>query len=293
MSTQANPLPRRRLPAIRDIVPYVLVAPAVILVGALLVSLWTLLGTSVFDNDHNNVGLANYVSVLTTPSYYGHFLLSAKLAGLATLGSVILGYPVAYYMQAAAPKVRRTVMLILVLIFFSDYSIRLFGLILALGTNGIFNRTMLALGLTESPVRFMYSELGVVIGLISGGLPFMIFAISGVLDQIDRNQLQAAELLGASPRIVFLTVTLPLSASGIVAGSVIVFLLTVNSFITPALLGGGYVRMAASFIYEQGINLFNIPLAATAATIVFLSAIVLLAMVNWLFDRYGHRFGVA
>src|SRR5439155_26029371 len=160
-----------------------------------------------------------------------------------------------YYMEATRASTRRGILMFLVIVFFSDYLMRLYALMLVIGNNGLINRTLLWLGLVTTPVRIMYSEFGVVVGLVLGNIVFMIFAINSALAGLDRTLMQAAALLGARRSAVFFRITLPLSTPGILSGSIIVFLLAMNSYVTPALLGGGFVQMIGTFIYEQALEL--------------------------------------
>src|SRR5262249_20162250 len=158
------------------------------------------------------------------------------------------------YMEFTEQHRRRLILMFIVLLLFSDYVMRVYSLILIIGNNGLINRGLLWLGLVHRPVRLMYSELGVVIGLVLGDGRFMILSVSSILGRIDPHLGQAASLLGAGRWAVFFRVLLPLSAPGIVSGSVIVFLLSLNAYLTPELLGGGFVRMIANFVYDEAIS---------------------------------------
>jgi putative spermidine/putrescine transport system permease protein len=272
--------------------PYLLVLPAVALIGLLLVALSSLLFESLQAPEGTAPSLAQYRLLAGDPVYRGYFTTSLRIAGLATAGCLIFGYPTAYYMAMASRTIRHLILMFLVLLFFSDYVMRVYALILLIGNNGIANRTLIWLGIVRSPVRFMYSETGVVIGLILGNIPFMIFAISSVLSRIDRRLVEAAALLGATRRATLMRIVLPLSMPGVVSGSIIVFLLSMNAYLTPALLGGGFVQMIATFVYDQAISLWNMPLAAAAAAVLLMIALGLIALLNASFERLGRRVGI-
>jgi len=275
----------------RAALPYLLILPAALLVVGLVLSLLQLFTASLVGPG-GATGAFQYQKIAGTPAYVLTFWRSAWWALLATAVTAILAYPVAWYMEQAGAGARRLMLAFLVLIFFSDYVLRMYGLVLVLGKAGVVNRLLLWTGIVDDPIRMLYNPFGVIVGMVTGALPFMIFALNGVLARIDRSLLQAAALLGAPPFAVFRRIVLPLSVTGLVSGSIIVFLLSLNSFITPALLGGGFVEMAATFIYEQAINLNNLPLGAAAAMILFAAAMLLLLAVNKLVDRFGRRFGV-
>lgn len=278
----------------RGFVPYLLVMPAVILIAGMTVSLIVLVQSSFLSSPQPGATftLFQYERLLSTPQYLEHFFRSAWYALLATVVTVVLGYPVAYYMEITGARARRYILMFLVVVFFSDYVLRMFGLILVFGRNGLVNTLLVWSGLVDQPLKLMFNEFGVIVGLVTGGLPFMIFALNGVIARVDRTLLDAAASLGASPRRTFFRVTLPLTVPGILSGSIIVFLLSLNSFITPALLGGGFIDMVATFIYEQAIELFNLPLGAAAAVLVFVVAMILLLGLNRLVEARGRRFGI-
>ena len=270
-----------------------LVLPALLLVLGLLVALGTLFVESLRPGvDAPGVTLAQYQRIVGTPLYLGHYYRSFGLAAVATAGAILLGYPVAYYLAHAAPALRRAVFALLVLTFFSDYVLRMFGIILVLGSNGLINQLAVHFGFPGAPWRLMFNAFGIEVGLVSASLPFAIITISGVLTRIDVSQVAAARLLGASEWRAFWNVTLPLSLPGVVGAGTLVFLLSLNSFITPALLGGGFIDMVATFIYNEALGLYNLPLGAAASFILFVFSLSLLGVVNGLFGRFGRRFGI-
>jgi putative spermidine/putrescine transport system permease protein len=277
---------RRQLP------PYLLLLPALALVGLLAVCLVALFAESLQTSQGTGPNLDQYRLLVQDPTYRGYLLISIRIAVVATIGCLLVGYPVAYYIATARPRLRMAITMFLVLLFFSDYVMRVYSLILLMGNNGLFNRTLLALGLVRSPVRLLYSESGVVIGLILGNAPFMILAITTVLDRHDKSRPQAASTLGASPWAVWWRIDLPLSAPGMVSGAIIVFLLSMNAYLTPALLGGGFVQMVANLVYDQAINLWNMPLAAAAAAVVLVFSFGVIGLANGAFERLGRRVGI-
>lgn len=279
----------------RRFLPYLLVTPAIFVIAGMVASLIMLATISVQSPAGQAQGVAwfgQYAKLAATPQYRAYIPYSAWLAAVATLLCLILSYPVAYYMERCRPAVRRLILAFLVLVFFSDYGLRMFGLILVFGKNGLVNQIITGLGLSDAPLAMMYNEIGVVIGLTSGGLPFMIFALNSVIARVDRSLLEAATTLGAPPVQRFWRILFPLTMPGVIAGSTIVFLLALNSYITPALLGGGFVEMVANFIYDQAIELFNLPLGAATAVILFFIATVMLVGINLLLDRRAKRFGI-
>jgi ABC-type spermidine/putrescine transport system permease subunit I len=290
--TLPRPVGRLRTRGRWRLAPYLLALPAVAIVGLLAVCLVALFIQSLQGKQGPGISLDQYRLLAEDPTYRGYLLISIRIAFAATIGCLLVGYPVAYYMSTARPALRQAITMFLVLLFFSDYVMRVYSLILLIGNNGLFNRTLIYLGLIHSPVRLLYSETGVVIGLVLGNVPFMIFAIVTVLSRLDARLPQAAALLGATPWAVWRRIVLPLSAPGIVSGAIIVFLLSMNAYLTPALLGGGFVQMVANLVYDQAINLWNMPLAAAAAVIVLIFAFAVIGLVNAGFERFGRRVGI-
>ncbi|MBI1774566.1 MAG: ABC transporter permease [Proteobacteria bacterium] len=273
-------------------VPYLLSLPAVLLTAMLLLSIWNLVSMSLgTDGPSGSFTLDYYAKAILDPYYRNIFWVSLSLAAWTTVVCALLGYPVAYYMHCASPVVRRLVLIILVVVSFSDYVLRMYGLILVIGRNGLLNQLLVASGLIGAPVKMMYSQLGVVIGMVMGNIVFMILAIGGSLERLDGSLSHAAALLGANRVQTFLRITLPLSMPGVLAGAAIVFLLAMASYMTPAMLGAGFVKMIGNLIYEQGVAMFDMPFASAIAMIVLAFSILLIALLNLVLDRYGRRFG--
>jgi len=281
----------RRFTRSRSAIP-LLVLPAAALVLSFVAVILFLVVQSFTDPDlGDRLTWANYAKIFSNDFFISKIALSMRLAVWATVGCLLLGYPVAYYMTVTSPARRRLIVLLLVLLFFSDYVMRMYGLVLLLGNNGLVNQALTALGVQTRPTRILRTETGVVIGLVAGQIPFMIFAVFSVLARIRPSLVQSAQLLGASPAKAVLTIVLPLSASGVVSGAVIVFLMCLNSYVTPALLGGGFVDMIANEIYDQAMNMFRIPLAAASATILLILSLTILAGVNLISARLLPRVG--
>ena len=141
--------------------------------------------------------------------------------------------------------------------------VRTYSWIIVLGNNGFINSVLLNLGIIAQPVQFMFTTFGVVVALVHVTMPVMVVMLAAALSHIDRNYQRAAESLGAGPIRVFLTVTLPLSMPGIVAGVTTAFAWTFSAFATPQLIGGGRVNMISNLVYQLGFASFNFPFAAS------------------------------
>jgi putative spermidine/putrescine transport system permease protein len=239
-----------------------LLAPAVLVVVLFLVPpLLGILTASVLQHGQKTGGptLASYARFLGDPYYLRTLLLTLKLSLVTTLCALVLGYLVAFQLVRSirSRTLRRVAYLVVVAPLFTSSIVRSFGWMVSLGNAGFVNRLLRDLGLVDTPVRLMFNELGVVIGLTHILLPFMILSIAAVLQSIDHTLEEAAMDLGANRLVTFLTVTLPLSLPGVVAGSLIVFSLAMSAYVTPAVLSGGRFKVVPMLVYEQYVSVFD------------------------------------
>jgi putative spermidine/putrescine transport system permease protein len=184
-------------------------------------------------------------------AYLRVMTITLRIALVVTVVTLILGYPVAYVL-AALPPSRANVLMIFVLIpFWTSILVRSYAWMVLLGQEGLINQGMIALGLRDEPIQLLHTRLAVYVGMIHILLPFMILPLYSVMRGIDRNLLRAAENLGAPPPAAFRRVFLPLSLPGIGAGCLLVFVLSLGFYITPALLGGQRDVMISMLIQQQ------------------------------------------
>jgi putative spermidine/putrescine transport system permease protein len=262
----------------RRLTPYVLLAPALILLGVfffyplldLLVTTFYTQGT--LGEPLRGPTLANYRRFLTDSFYLFILGRTLRVAGLVTLACLLLGYPVALHLSR---RPRRVVLLTLLVVLPLGISlvIRGIGWIILTAPKGTLTLMARAVGLPAEWFALLYTETAIVIGLTNVLLPFMILALQSALDTIDPALARAAADLGARPLRTLLTVTAPLSLPGVMAGSLIVFTLAASFFVIPAMLGGDRVRVLSGITYDQGIVLLNVPFAAATAVILFIVVI--------------------
>ncbi len=208
--------------------------------------------------------------------YFSIFLTSAKIAGLATLVAVLIGYPAAWAI-ARAPSNRQTRYLVLVMLpFWSNFLIRTYAWIVLLNREGLINRGLGGLGLIDEPLNILYNQFAIVTGLVYNYLPFVILAIYSSIQQLNREVLEASEDLGAPAWKTFLRVTLPLTLPGVAAGAVFVFVLSIGNFITPDLLGGGRIQMVGNLIYDQFLTARDWPFGAALSMFLIMIMMALL-----------------
>jgi putative spermidine/putrescine transport system permease protein len=205
--------------------------------------------------------------LLTGKSMLGRLMLMSISLGICTtIGALLFGYPIAYYLARSTSRWRHYVFVAIFAPLLFSIVIRTFGWIALLGSNGLVNSTLLQLGAIEHPVVWLYNFPMTVVGLVHVFLPFMVLSILSSLSRLDRQTEEAASILGADPWRVFRHVTLPLSAQGIFGGCAIVFSLTVGAYVTPRLLGGGRVQVLATEIYAQMLEIGDWGMAALLGT---------------------------
>ena len=227
--------------------------------------------------------LANFAGLLK-PLYARIFLDTVWICFLTAVATLIVGYPLAYALVRANGAIVKSILLVIVVTpLFLGEVVRTYSWIIVLGNNGFINSVLLGLGIVQKPVQFMFTTFGVVVALVHVTMPVMVIMLAAGLSHIDRDYQKAAESLGAGPLRAFLTVTLPLSMPGVVAGVTTAFAWTFSAFATPQLIGGGRVNMVSNLVYQLGFASFNFPFAASlsvaglALTIVVLSLLRLAA----------------
>lgn len=215
-------------------------------------------------------------SLVFDDAYLGILLRSFILAVSATLASLVFGFPVAYYI-ATRPENQRNLLVFLITIpFWTNLLIRTYSWILILRDTGIINNGLIALGLIETPLKLLYTEKAILLGLIYAYIPFMVLPIYASIDKIDFRLVEAAHDLYATRFEVMRRIVVPLAFPGIVAGGILVFIPSLGSFIAPDLLGGGKNLMLGSLIQLQFASSRNWPFGAAVALI--LLAVVMIAL---------------
>jgi spermidine/putrescine transport system permease protein len=204
-----------------------------------------------FDFD-TTFTLANYAKILDQPIYRALLLRSLAISGACTIATVVLAYPVAYYVAFHVHRRKMIWIILVTLPFWTSYLLRVFAWKIILGYNGVINSGLKGLGLINQPLEFLlYSPSAVVVTLTHAWAAFAILPIYVSLEKIDRTLLEAATDLGDGPVARFFRVTLPLSLPGVIAAALIIFIPTVGDYITPALLGGPRGLMLANLIQAQ------------------------------------------
>ncbi|KEQ26204.1 ABC transporter permease [Paenibacillus tyrfis] len=233
--------------------------------------------------------LENY-TIFFKDTYYLQILWrTVKLGLLSVLACLVLGYPVAMFMAQTSGKLRGIITFLIISPHLISVVIRNFGWVVILGEKGWINSTLLKLGLIDTPLKLLYNELGVVIGLTDSLIVYMILAIATSLYQIDGSLYKAAGILGAGKVRTFFTVTLPLTLPGIVAGTTLVFSLSMSAFVTPALMGGTSVKVLPVIAYEKIMAQLNWPLGAALSFLLLGSTIALVSLFTRLIETRRYK----
>lgn len=230
--------------------------------------------------------LKNFARIFDKALYYEAAFRSVYLAGLVALVALVIGYPLAYVIAKTEHPGRNTFLMILVLSAMQlDMIIRLYGMMILLGDNGLINGTLIREGVIEQPWPLMYNFFGTVVGLVQFTLPFMILSLVGIIRSIDPLVEEAARTLGATRWSTFWRITFPLSMPGILAGSLLVFALSISSYVVPALMGGWRVMVLPLHIYQQIAEMGKWQFGASLAVVLFIASVLAV----FVYQRYAAR----
>lgn len=211
------------------------------------------------------VTLANYIR-LASPQYLNVLVKSLRLAAITTALCVLIGYPFGYLMARLNPAARSVIMLLIIVPFWTNALIRIYGWRILLMGNGPINTLLLNLGIIREPLKLLYTDGAVLLGMVYALIPFMILPTFTTVDKLDFSVVEAARDLGASPLYAFFTVTIPLTLSGLMAGCVLVFIPSIGLFFLNDLLGGSKSVLAGGLI-QQLINSRDLPMAAALSVL--------------------------
>jgi spermidine/putrescine transport system permease protein len=235
--------------------------------------------------------LENYGRALGTEVYRNVFLKSLRYGVIVTLMCLFIGYPLAYFVARVTGRYRSLLFIMLIIPFWTTIVVRTFAWKIMLGTNGIVNFSLRDLGIIDLPIKFLYTENAVLVGLTHVFLPFMVLPLYAVIEKIDLALEEAAMDLGAGRVRTFLRVTLPLSLPGLSTGCLLVFILTIGSYLTPDILGGPGELMISNIIRDEFYVTFNWPFGGALASIFLVITLTLILVYNRLFkfDRMQVR----
>ena len=219
------------------------------------------------------------------PLYLKIFVRSFKIAGLTTLFCFLLGYPMAYWMATRPPKWRNTLLLLIMIPFWTNFLVRTYAWILILRDTGLVNQLLMGLGIIAEPLPLFGNDFAIVVGLVYGWFPDMVLPCYAAIERLDFSLLEAAEDLYANELKSFARVTFPLTLPGIVAGSILVFVPSLGAYVTPDLLGGAKSVMIGNVIQSQFLSVRDYPFGSAFSFV--LMAMMLVATL--LYFRVGAR----
>ena len=222
----------------------------------------------------NDLDFENFKFLTTDNLYYKAYLSSLKIALIATFLTLLLGYPIAYAMARASEEWRPTLLMLVILPFWTSFLIRVYAWIGILGQEGFLNQILIFIGITSEPVTILNTPVAVYIGIVYTYLPFMVLPIYAVLEKLDDSLLEAAEDLGCSHFTAFWLVTFPLSQGGVIAGCFLVFIPTLGEFVIPSLLGGSNTLMIGKVLWDEFFSNRDWPLASAVAIVLLLILII-------------------
>ena len=222
----------------------------------------------------SDLDFENFEFLTTDDLYWKAYLSSLKIALISTGFTLLIGYPIAYSMARAAPEWRPTLLMLVVLPFWTSFLIRVYAWMGILSNEGLLNQFLLWSGLISEPLTILNTNAAVYIGIVYTYLPFMILPIYSALEKMDDSLLEAAEDLGCSRTSAFWLVTIPLSKTGIIAGCFLVFIPTLGEFVIPSLLGGSQTLMIGKVLWEEFFNNRDWPVASAVAIILLLILII-------------------
>ncbi|PZO64439.1 MAG: ABC transporter permease [Paracoccus denitrificans] len=232
--------------------------------------------------------LENYRAVWADPIFRTIMLRSLMVAAMVTVVTVVLAFPVAYFLSFVVPSNRKAMWIFLITIpFWTSYLIRVFLWKVILGYNGVINSGLKSLGLIDQPLSFLLYNTGSIVATLAHAYaPFAILPIYVALEKIDRSLLEAGRDLGESRMMTFFRVTLPLAMPGVLAAVLIVFIPTIGDYVTPTLIGGGKIPMVANMIQAQMLDIDNKPMGSAIAV----TAMLIVAVLSLIFLFLNRRF---
>ena len=216
----------------------------------------------------------NFSFLASDPLYYTAYLSSLKIAAISTFLTLLVAYPIAYGMAQAPDEWRPTLMMLVILPFWTSFLIRVYSWIGILSNEGFLNQTLMWLGIIDTPLVILNTSTAVYIGIVYAYLPFMILPIYSALEKLDGSLIEAAEDLGCSKASAFWLVTFPLSRPGIIAGCFLVFIPALGEFVIPSILGGTTTLMIGKTLYEEFFSNRDWPVASAVAVVLLLILII-------------------
>lgn len=258
-----------------------LLTPALVMVVVLLIMPLCWLAFQSIQTEEG-FSLANYIRIFQESIYWDTFALTFKISFLVTILSIVMGFPIAYAASRLQGFWANLILICVILPFWTSVLVRAYAWLVLLQRRGLVNQTLMDLGIIDQPLTLMHNTTGTVIGTLHVMLPFMVLPLYSVMKKIPQDLMQASESLGAKPFYTFRRVFLPMAAPGVMAGSILVFVICLGFFITPELLGGGRTILV-SMLVQRNVELYHAWGAASAVGLVLLFVVFL---IFWGINRF-------
>ena len=226
------------------------------------------------------LNLANYQFIFSDALYVKTYISSLKYALITTLICLAIGYPFAYFMARAPKHIQPTLLMLIMLPFWTSFLLRIYAWKTLLVSNGVINNILMSLHIIDAPLEMMNNSFSLTIGMVYSYLPFMILPLYANLSKLDLRYLEAAADLGTSPFKAFWLITVPLSKAGIIAGSMLVFIPAVGEFVIPELLGGPDTLMIGRVLWDEFFSNNDWPMAAAVAVVMIALILIPMAILN-------------
>lgn len=231
--------------------------------------------------------LANYTNIVTD-EYYREVVARTLVLGFGvTAICLLLGYPLAYCIANAGPRMRLTLTMLVIFPMLLNLVVRSFGWIALLANRGLVNNLLIDIGLIERPIKMMFNLFGLLVGMSHIFLPFMVLMLVPAIQAISKDVQAAAYTLAASRLRVFWSITLPMSAPGILSGSILVFVLTISALVTPRMLGGPTYKVMATLIYDDFLQTLDWPAGAAMAFALTALTLAVIGLSSRVLRRWG------
>lgn len=216
----------------------------------------------------------NYLWLLDDPLYYKAYLSSVRIAAISTVLTLLVAYPMAYGIARAPTTIRPTLLMMVILPFWTSFLIRVYAWIGILKPEGLLNQFLMALNVIDTPLNILNTDTAVFIGIVYSYLPFMVLPIYSSLEKMDYSLIEAAQDLGCTPFAAFWKITFPLSLAGVLAGCFLVFIPAVGEFVIPDLLGGSQTLMIGKTIWSEFFSNRDWPVSSAVAVVLLVLLIV-------------------
>lgn len=216
----------------------------------------------------------NYIWLVEDPLYYKAYISSLLIAAVSTLLTLIIGYPIAYGMARAPASVRPTLLMLVILPFWTSFLIRVYAWIGILKPEGLLNQFLMWANVTDTPLNILNTNTAIFIGIVYSYLPFLVLPIYSALEKMDYSLVEAAEDLGCPPLMAFWKITFPLSMPGVIAGCFLVFIPATGEFVIPDLLGGSSTLMIGKTLWSEFFSNRDWPVSSAVAVVLLLLLVV-------------------